>query len=73
MLWVVAPIATVSAATSRLIGHAVSAANAGVAVSSVYVRVAIEVVVIVDRDVIVAAAAPSAVVAPTAAPRRSHS
>lgn len=65
MLRVVAPVAAVSAAVPvaarRLIRHAVA---------PVYIRIAIEIIVVIDGDVVITA--PAASIAPASTPGRSH-
>jgi hypothetical protein len=71
MLRIVAPVgisAEVSIPASRLIRWAVPVANVG-AVAAVNIRVADEIIIVIDVDVI---SAPSASPAPTAAPSRSN-
>src|SRR5277367_328689 len=69
MLRVMLPVVAPSTAASRLVRRAVPTVDV-VAVAAVDIAVAIEIVIVVDRYVVVAA--PPAAVAPTSSPRRSH-
>jgi len=63
MLWVVLPAAIPAAVSTTLSVHAI-------AIAALNIRVAVEIIVVVDGDVVVAA--PAAVVAPPPGPHRAH-
>lgn len=70
MLWIVLPVATARAAGAAPTGLIRRPIAAIYRVAAVDIGIAIEIIIVVNRDVVVAA--PTAAISPTSAPSSAH-